>query len=60
MLFGVLATSVLSSIVYQETTKDPLLLGCVVLTMLGVGSLAALIPAEPAVAVDPMLLLREE
>ncbi len=60
MILGVLATRVLSSIVYQATPKDPLILGGVVLTMLGVGILAASIPARRALAVDPMTLLREE
>ena len=60
MILGMLATRVLSSIVYQATPKDPLILGGVVLTMLGVGILAASIPARRALAVDPMTLLREE
>ena len=60
MILGVLATRVLSSIVYQATPRDPLILGGVVLTMLGVGILAASIPARRALAVDPMTLLREE
>jgi predicted permease len=60
MILGVLATRVLSFIVYQATPKDPLILGGVVLTMLGVGILAASIPARRALAVDPMTLLREE
>jgi predicted permease len=60
MILGVLATRVLSSIVYQATPKDPLILGGVVLTMLSVGILAASIPARRALAVDPMTLLREE
>jgi ABC-type antimicrobial peptide transport system permease subunit len=60
MVLGMLATRVLSSIVYQATPKDPLILGGVVLTMLGVGILAASIPARRALAVDPMTLLREE
>jgi len=60
MVLGVLATGVLSSIVYQATPKDPVILGCVVLTMLCVGLAAALIPARRALAVDPMILLREE
>ena len=60
MILGVLATRVLSFIVYQATPKDPLILGAVVLTMLGVGILAASIPARRALAVDPMTLLREE
>ena len=60
IILGVLATRVLSSIVYQATPKDPLILGGVVLTLLGVGILAASIPARRALAVDPMTLLREE
>jgi ABC-type antimicrobial peptide transport system permease subunit len=36
------------------------ILGGVILSMLCVGVVAALIPARPALAVDPMILLREE
>jgi ABC-type antimicrobial peptide transport system permease subunit len=60
MILGLLATRVLSFIVYQATPKDPLVLGGVVLTMLGVGLLASWIPARHALAVDPAILLREE
>ncbi len=60
MVLGVLATSVLSSIVYQATPKDPVILGGVILTMLCVGVIAALVPARRALAVDPMILLRDE
>jgi predicted permease len=60
MILGVLATRVLSSIVYQATPKDPVILGGVILTMLGVGVVAALVPARRALAVDPMILLRDE
>jgi predicted permease len=60
MILGLLSTRVLSSIVYQATPKDPMVLAGVVLTMLGVGLLAAWIPARRALAVDPMILLREE
>ena len=60
MILGVLATRVLSSIVYQATPKDPVILGGVILTMLCVGVVAALIPARRALAVDPMILLRDE
>jgi len=60
ILLGVLATRVLSFIVYQATPKDPVILAGVVLTMLLVGIVAALIPARRALAVDPMILLREE
>ncbi len=57
---GVLATKVLSYIVYQATPKDPVVLGGVALTMLLLGLVAAWIPAQKALAVDPMILLREE
>lgn len=57
---GVLATKVLSFIVYQATPKDPVVLGGVVLSMLVLGLLAAWIPAQKALRVDPMILLRDE
>ena len=60
MILGVLATRLLSSIVYQATPKDPVILGGVLLTMLAVGLAAAWIPARRALAVDPMILLRDE
>jgi predicted permease len=57
---GLLATKVLSFIVYQATPKDPLVLGSVILTMLLLGLVAAWIPARRALAADPLVLLREE
>jgi predicted permease len=60
MVLGVLASKVLSFIVYQAAPRDPLVLGGVVLTMLALGLAAAWIPAQKALAVDPMILLREE
>jgi ABC-type antimicrobial peptide transport system permease subunit len=60
MILGVLAARVLSYIVYEATPKDPIVLGGVILTMLFVGLVAAWIPARHALAVDPMILLREE
>jgi predicted permease len=60
MILGVLATRVLSYIVYEATPKDPIVLGGVILTMLAVGLVAAWIPARRALAVDPMILLRDE
>ena len=60
VILGLLATRVLSSIVYQATPKDPIVLCGVILTMLAVGLVAAWIPARHALAVDPMILLREE
>jgi predicted permease len=57
---GVFLSKVLSSIVYQAVPKDPVVLGGVVLTMLALGLAAAWIPAQKALGVDPMILLREE
>jgi predicted permease len=60
LVLGLLATRVLSFIVYQATPKDPMVLGGVTATMMLLGLLAALIPARRALAVDPLVLLRDE
>ncbi len=60
LLLGIAATSVLSSIVYQATPRDPLVLAGVVLAMLLLGLLATWIPAQRALGADPLMLLREE
>jgi ABC-type antimicrobial peptide transport system permease subunit len=60
LFFGVLATRVLASIVYQATPRDPIVLAGVVLAMALLGLLATWIPAQRALSVDPMMLLREE
>jgi ABC-type antimicrobial peptide transport system permease subunit len=60
LLLGLVATKVLSSIVYQATPKDPLVLLGVVLTMLLLGLVATWLPARRALAIDPILLLREQ
>jgi predicted permease len=57
---GLLATRVLSFIVYQATPKDPIVLCGVTATMLLLGLVAASIPARRALAVDPLALLRDE
>ncbi|MGA2569410.1 MAG: ABC transporter permease [Terracidiphilus sp.] len=60
LVLGVAATRVLSHIVYQATPKDPMVLGGVAAAMLLIGLVAAWIPARRALAVDPLILLREE
>jgi len=60
LALGVLATRVLSFIVYQATPKDPMVLIGVSGTMVLLGMMAAWIPARRALAVDPLVLLREE
>lgn len=57
---GVLGARVLAFIVYQATPKDPLVLFGVTATMLVLGLIASLIPARRALAVDPLVLLRDE
>ena len=60
LALGLMATKVLSYIVCEATPKDPLVLGGVTLTMLLLGLAATSIPARRALAVDPLILLREE
>jgi predicted permease len=60
LLLGILASRVLASIVYQATPRDPLVLGGVVLAMALLGLVATWIPAQRALSVDPLVLLREE
>lgn len=57
---GLTATKVLSFIVYQATPKDPMVLFGVTATMLLLGLVASWIPARRALAVDPLVLLRDE
>ncbi len=60
LLLGLLATRVLAFIVYQATPRDPLVLAGVVLAMALLGLVATWIPAQRALKVDPLVLLREE
>jgi ABC-type lipoprotein release transport system permease subunit len=60
LLFGLLATRVLAFIVYQATPRDPLVLAGVVVAMSLLGLVATWIPAQRALSVDPVILLRAE
>ena len=60
LLLGLLASRVLAFIVYQATPRDPLVLAGVVLAMALLGLLAAWIPAQRALSINPLTLLREE
>ncbi len=60
LILGMLASQVLAAIVYQATPRDPLVLAGVVLAMFSVGLLATWIPAQRALSIDPVRLLREE
>jgi predicted permease len=60
LILGLLATRVLASIVYQATPRDPIVLAGVVLAMALLGIIATWIPAQRALCLDPLVLLREE
>ncbi|HSZ60200.1 MAG TPA: ABC transporter permease [Terriglobales bacterium] len=60
LLLGILASRVLASIVYQATPRDPVVLAGVVLVMSLLGLFATWIPAQRALSIDPMILLRDE
>ena len=60
LILGLLATKVLAYIVYQATPRDPFVLAGVVLAMLLLGLVATWIPAQRALSVNPLVLLREE
>jgi ABC-type antimicrobial peptide transport system permease subunit len=60
LVLGILASRVLSHIVFQASPRDPLVLIGVVLAMAFLGLVATWLPAQRALSVDPLLLLREE
>ena len=60
LALGLLATRVLALVVYQATPRDPMVLAGVVLAMAVLGLVATWIPAQRALGVDPLVLLREE
>lgn len=60
LLLGILASRVLAFIVYQATPRDPLVLASVLLIMFLLGLLATWIPAQRALSLNPLTLLREE
>jgi predicted permease len=60
LLLGILASRVLAHIVFQATPRDPIVLTGVVLAMSLLGLVATWIPAQRALSVNPLILLREE
>jgi ABC-type antimicrobial peptide transport system permease subunit len=60
LFLGLLASRVLALIVYQATPRDPLVLAGAVLAMSFLGLLATWIPAQRALSLDPLTLLRED
>lgn len=60
LFLGILASGLLSYVVYQAAPSDPLVLLGVVVTMTLLGLIATLVPARRAQNIDPARLLREE
>jgi ABC-type antimicrobial peptide transport system permease subunit len=60
LALGILASRVLAFIVYQASPRDPFVLAGVVLAMLLLGLVATWIPAQRALSVNPLVLLRED
>ena len=60
LVFGILASRVLAHIVFQATPRDPLVLVAVILAMSLLGLVATWVPAQRALHIDPVVLLREE
>jgi predicted permease len=60
LVLGILASRVLAVIVYQASPRDPVVLAGVVLAMAFLGLLGTWIPARRALAVNPLMLLRDE
>jgi ABC-type antimicrobial peptide transport system permease subunit len=60
LILGILASRVLASIVYQATSRDPLVLAGVVVAMSLLGLLATWIPAQRALAIDPLRVQRDQ
>ncbi|MGH9606959.1 MAG: ADOP family duplicated permease [Terracidiphilus sp.] len=60
LVLGALASRVLSSIVYEATVFDPVVMAGAIGAMVAIGMLAAAVPARRAIQADPAVLLREE
>jgi predicted permease len=60
LVLGILASRVLAFVVYLATPHDPLVLAGAVLSMMLLGLVATWIPAQRAMSIDPVILLREE
>jgi len=60
LLLGMFASRVLAVIVYQASPRDPVVLAGAVLAMALLGLLGTWIPAQRALSVNPLILLREE
>ncbi len=60
LLLGVLASRLLAALVYEATSRDPLVLLGAVASMVLIGLIATWIPARRALSINPAQLLRDE
>ncbi|HEX6893648.1 MAG TPA: FtsX-like permease family protein, partial [Bryobacteraceae bacterium] len=60
LVLGIAASRLMASIVYQATSRDPLVIVAVVLTMGAVAIAAAYRPARRAMRLDPIQVLRQD
>jgi len=60
LILGILASRVLAVIVYAASPRDPIVLAGVVAAMALLGVLGTWIPAQRALSVSPLMLLRED
>lgn len=60
LLLGILASRVLALVVYEATSRDPLVLAGVVVSMALLGLVPTWIPARRALSIEPTILMREE
>jgi predicted permease len=60
LILGVLASRLLSALVYEASSRDPLVLLGAIAAMAGIGLIATWIPAHRALSVNPAQLLRED
>ena len=60
LVLGVAGSRLLASIVYQASSRDPVVVGAAVLSMAIVSVAAALGPARRALRIDPVQALRQE
>jgi putative ABC transport system permease protein len=60
VVIALATTRLASSLLYDVSPRDPLTIGVVVVTLLGVSALANYLPARRAARVDPLTALRQD
>jgi putative ABC transport system permease protein len=60
VVIALVTTRLASSLLYDVSPRDPLTIGLVAVTLLGVSALANYLPARRAARVDPLTALRQD